>query len=144
MSATDYMCITLPVHGVDAMETASDDDSSSPIPGVTNPSVSAMASHIFDRLVSHSRFVPSMLDMTHSLLPLPAAAQNLKLQSPLSSVVPLVECCPVAQVCLSVQRLTVSVGVLQQSCKYCMAIISTHTHTRTHVRTYACTHMSHV
>ncbi len=95
------MYITLPMHGADAMEAASDDDSSSPIPGVTKPSVSAMASHIFDRLISHSRFVPSMLDMTHSLLPLPAAAQNLKLQSPLSSILPLVECCPVAQVCLS-------------------------------------------
>ena len=89
------------MYGADAMEVASDDDSSLPIPGVTNPSVSAMASHIFDRLISHSRFVPSMLDMTYSLLPLPAAAQNLKLQSPLSSTLPLVECCPVAQVRLS-------------------------------------------
>ncbi|KAL0021866.1 hypothetical protein WJX77_009321 [Trebouxia sp. C0004] len=93
----------LPDGNTDAMEAASDDDSSSPITELTNPSVSAMASHIFDRLVSHSRFVPSMLDMTHSLLPLPAAAQKLKLQSPLSSILPLVECCPVAQTGLTVK-----------------------------------------
>lgn len=71
-----------------------------------------MASHIFDRLVSHSRFVPSMLDMTHSLLPLPAAAQKLKLQSPLNSILSLVECCPVAQVCFGTKYQTASVGVL--------------------------------
>ncbi len=100
------------MHGADAMEAASDDDSSSPIPGVTNPSVSAMASHIFDRLVSHSRFVPSMLDMAHSLVPLPSAAQKLKLQSPLNSILPLVECCPVAQVWFSAKHQTVSVGML--------------------------------
>lgn len=100
------------MHGADAMEAASDDDSSPPIPGVTNPSVSAMASHIFDRLVCHSRFVPSMLDMAHSLVPLPSAAQKLKLQSPLNSILPLVECCPVAQVWFSAKHQTVSVGML--------------------------------
>ena len=83
------------------MDTVSDDsDSSSPHQGMTNASVAAMASQIFDRLISHSRFVPLMLDMKDSLLPLPAAAQRLELRSPVISILPLVECRPPAQVML--------------------------------------------
>ena len=68
-------------------------------PGAANLAVGVMASHIFDRLISHSRFVPVMLNMKDSQLPLPAAAQKLKLRSPFGSILPLVESRPFSQVC---------------------------------------------
>lgn len=73
--------------------------------GQSSPSNSAalgaMATEIFDRLISHSRFVPVMLNLKDSLLPLPAAAQKLKLRSPFGSILPLVESPPYPQVCSS-------------------------------------------
>ena len=65
-----------------------------------------MASQIFDRLISHSRFVPVMLNMQQSVLPLPAAAQKLSLRSPIASILPLVECNPVPQVHFFIIRCT--------------------------------------
>lgn len=80
----------------DAMSEQSDGQLSS-----GHSAVGAMASQTFDRLISHSRFVPVMLDLKDSLLPLPAAAQKLKLRSSFGSILPLVESHPCPQVCSS-------------------------------------------
>ena len=80
------------------MSEPSDDEASLPIPEVANPALGDMASQTFDRLISHSQFVPVMLDMKDSLLPLPPAAQKLKLHSPFVSILPLVESRLVPQV----------------------------------------------
>ena len=66
--------------------------------GLVNPHMTLMASQVFDRLISHSKFAATMLDMTYDVLPLPEAAQKLKLQLPLISVLPLVACQPNAEV----------------------------------------------
>lgn len=79
----------------------SDDDSpegSGVTHGLVNPHMTHMASQVFDRLISHSKFAATMLDMSHNVLPLPEAAQKLKLQLPLISVLPLVDCQPNAEV----------------------------------------------
>lgn len=114
------------------METASYDDSPPPNLGVTNPSMAAMASQIFDRLISHSKFVPLMLDMQHSLLPLPAAAQKLKLQSLPQSILPLIECRPVPQVLSH----GFHQGVLNVACLSLQARV--HAWTGKHIHVYAC------
>lgn len=90
---TDFAC-------ADA-DPPSDDDSTpqdQQLAGVTNIHMAHMASQIFNRLAAHSRFVPIMLDMTNSVLPLPEAAEKLRLQLPLTSILPLVSCRPSAQV----------------------------------------------
>lgn len=81
----------------DDAEVASEEDPLSTQPLSDTP-IGAMAVQIFERLISHSKFVPVMLDMKESALPLPPAAQRLKLQSPIQSVLPLVACQPVAEV----------------------------------------------
>ena len=85
-------------HCADVMSQSSDDQPLSASAEGPNPAVGAMASQIFDRLISHSRFVAVMLDMKDSLLPLSAAAQKLKLHSPFVSILPLVDSRPVPQV----------------------------------------------
>lgn len=80
------------------MSESTDDQSSSAKAEVSNPALAAMASQTFDRLISHSRFLAVMLDMKDSLLPLPAAAQKLKLHSPFASILPLVDSRPLPQV----------------------------------------------
>ena len=85
------------------MSESSDDKPSLGNPGTANSAIGAMACHTFDRLISHSRFVLVMLNMQDSLLPLPAAAQKLKLRSPFGSILPLVESRPFSQVCSSGQ-----------------------------------------
>lgn len=65
---------------------------------LSNPHMTHMAHQIFDRLISHSKFASTMLDMTHSVLPLPEALQKLKLQLPLTSILPLVHFQPASDV----------------------------------------------
>ena len=86
-------------HCTDTMSESSDGKPSLSSAGAANSAIGAMASNTFDRLISHSRFVPVMLDMKDALLPLPAAAQKLKLRSPFASILPLVESRPISQVC---------------------------------------------
>ena len=86
------------------MSESSGDKSSLGNPGSANSAIGAMACRTCDRLISHSRFVPVMLEMKDSLLPLPTAAQKLKLRSPFVSILPLVESRPFSQVCSSGPR----------------------------------------
>lgn len=79
----------------------SEDSSNEGARGLSNPHMAHMASQVFDRLISHSKFASTMLDMTHNVLPLAAAARKLQLQLPLTSVLPLVDCRPSAEVKLS-------------------------------------------
>ena len=69
--------------------------------GASNPQIGAVAAQICDRLIGHSKFVPVMLDMKHSLLPLPTAVQKLKLRSPFASILPLVDIQPLSTVLFS-------------------------------------------